>query len=85
LHKPGRAVKIIYTHHAQQRMAQRQIDPVQVIETLEAPDNVIPGDQHEQIAIKNYGNREVRVVFETSDDETVVIYTVMKPRLRSGE
>jgi hypothetical protein len=30
-------VKIIYTHHAQQRMAQRKIDPVQVTETLEAP------------------------------------------------
>ena len=78
-------MKIIYTHHAHQRMTQRKIDPAQVIETLEAPDNVIPGDQHEQIAIKNYGNREVRVVFEDVDDETVIVYTVMKPRVRNDE
>jgi hypothetical protein len=78
-------VKLIYTHHAQQRMAQRKIDPAQVTETLEAPDNVIPGDRHEQIAIKNYGNREVHVVFEHIDDDTVVVYTVMKPRVHSGE
>jgi hypothetical protein len=54
-----RAVQIIYTHHARQRMIQRQIEPEQVVETLETPDNMILGDQHEQIAIKNYGNREV--------------------------
>jgi hypothetical protein len=46
---------------------------------------VIPGDQHEQIAIKNYGNREVRVVFENVDDDTVLICTVMKPRVHSEE
>ncbi len=78
-------MKIIYTHHAQQRMAERKIDPAQVTETLESPDNVIPGDQREQIAIKIYGNREVRVVFENIDDETIVIYTVMKPRVHSEE
>lgn len=66
-------------------MAQRKIDPAQVTETLESPDNVIPGDQREQIAIKIYGNREVRVVFENIDHETVVIYTVMKPRVHSEE
>ena len=78
-------MKIIYTHHAQQRMAQRKIDLAQVTETLDAPDNVIPGDQHEQIAIKNYGNREVRVVFQSIDDDTVIVYTVMKPRVPSNE
>lgn len=78
-------MKIVYTHHAQQRVAQRKIDPAQVTETLESPDNVIPGDQHEQIAIKNYGNREVRVVFENIDDDTVLVYTVLKPRVHSAE
>jgi hypothetical protein len=78
-------MKIVYTHHAQQRMAQRKIDPAQVTETLESPDNVIPGDQREQIAIRNYGNREVRVVFEDIDDDTVLVYTVLKPRVHSAE
>lgn len=78
-------MQIVYTQHARQRMAQRQIAPEQVLETLETPDNVTPGDRHEQIAIKNYGNREVQVVFEELGDDTVVIYTVMKPRVHSGE
>ena len=78
-------MQIIYTHHARQRMIQRQIEPEQVAETLETPDSVILGDQHEQIAIKNYGNREVRVVFEDVGDDTVVVHTVMKPRAQGSE
>ncbi len=66
-------------------MIQRQIEPEQVAETLETPDSVILGDQHEQIAIKNYGNREVRVVFEDVGDDTVVVHTVMKPRAQGSE
>jgi hypothetical protein len=78
-------MRIIYTHHAHQRMAQRKIDPPQVAETLDSPDNVIPGDRHEQIAIKNYGSREVHVVFEEIEPDIVVIYTVMKPKVRLNE
>lgn len=63
-------------------MSQRKIEPAQVAETLEGPDSVIPGDGHEQTAIKNYGNREVRVVFEDVGDDTVVVHTVMKPRVQ---
>jgi hypothetical protein len=78
-------MKIIYTHHAKQRMAQRKIDPAQVVETLEFPDNVVDGDLHEQIAIKNYGNRELRVVFEEVEAGTVLIYTAIKTRVQSSE
>jgi hypothetical protein len=78
-------VQVVYTHHARQRMIQRQIEPEQVVETLETPDSVIPGDRHEQTAIKNYGNREVRVVFEEIGEDTVVVYTVMKPRAQGRE
>ncbi len=75
-------MQIIYTRHARQRMKQRKIDPEQVEKTLELPDEIIPGDNGEEIAIKQYGNREVRVVYEQTGSNTVVIYTVMKPRVR---
>lgn len=73
---------IIYTRHARQRMKQRKVDPEQVEETLEMPDEIMPGDNGEEIAIKRYGSREVRVVYEETSTDTVVIYTVMKPRVR---
>jgi hypothetical protein len=78
-------MRIIYTHHAQQRMTQRSIDPQQVAETLDSPDNVMSGDRREQIAIKNYGNREVQVVFEEIEPDTMLVYTVMKPKVRPNE
>lgn len=50
-------------------------------ETLEYPDEVIPGDGREQIAVRNYGNREVRVVFEEIEAGVLLIYTVMRPKV----
>jgi hypothetical protein len=63
-------------------MKQRNVDPNQVEETLEFPDEIMPGDNGEEIAIKQYGNREVRVVYEQTGAETIVIYTVMKPKVK---
>ncbi len=73
-------MKIIYTRHARQRMKQRGIKPEQVEETLHTPDDVLAGDYQEEIAIKNYGNREVRVVYEETASGVFVIYTAIKPR-----
>ena len=70
-------MRIIYTRHARQRTRQRKISQEQVEETLEVPDDILPGDNGEEIAIKRYENREMRVVYE----DTVVIYTVIKPRI----
>ncbi len=75
-------MRVIYTRYARQRMKQRKVEPEQVEETLEMPDEIRPGDNGEEIAIKQYGNREVRVVYEETDADTVVIYTVMNPRVR---
>jgi hypothetical protein len=63
-------------------MAQRKIRQEQVVETIETPDEILPGDNGEEIAIRGYGNREIRVVYEEMDDDTVVVYTVMRPRVR---
>jgi len=76
-------MRITYTHHARQRMIQRKVSAEQVVETLESPDEVILGDGGEEIAIKRFGAREVRVVYQEVDAESLVIYTVMRPRVHT--
>ncbi|MCX7853284.1 MAG: DUF4258 domain-containing protein [Caldilineales bacterium] len=77
-------MRVTYTHHARQRMIQRKVSAEQVIETLESPDELIPGEAGEEIAIKRFGAREVRVVYKETETDSFVIYTVMKPRVRNG-
>jgi hypothetical protein len=45
---------------------------------LETPDDVLAGYQQEDIAVKRFGTREIRVVYEEMAHEIVVIYTVMQ-------
>lgn len=75
-------MRVIYTRHARQRMTQRRVTEEQVVETLESPDEILPGDYDEEIAIRGYGVREVRVVYKEIEPETYLIYTVMKPKVR---
>jgi hypothetical protein len=74
-------VRITYTRHARQRMIQRKVDAGQVAETLESPDELIPGESGEVIAVKRFGAREVRVVYTETDADGFLIYTVLKPRV----
>jgi len=71
-------VRIIYTQHARQRMKQRKVLEAEVVETLETPDDILAGYQQEDVAVKRFGTREIRVVYEKTSRETVVIYTVMQ-------
>ena len=75
-------MRITYTHHAQQRMIQRKVSAEQVAETLESPDDVILGDGGEEIAVKQFGVREVRLVYQELDADSFVIYTDVKIRTR---
>jgi len=61
-------------------MAQRNISEQQVRETIEWPDEVHPGDINEETAVRRYGAREIRVVYEETEPETYLIYTVIKAR-----
>ena len=61
-------------------MAQREISEAEVAETLEAPDDILQGDGQEEIAVKQFGAREVRVVYEETGSEVVVIITVMQEK-----
>ena len=74
-------MRVIFTHHARQRMRQRRISEAEVFETLGAPDDILPGDEHEDIAVRKFGAREILVVYEETGQGTVVIYTVMRRRI----
>lgn len=74
-------MRIIYTRHALQRMNQRGVTEAQVIDALEWPDEITSGDRNEELAIKRYGVRELRVVFEEIEPDTYLIYTVIKPKV----
>lgn len=77
-------MKIRYTRHARQRMAQRNIRDEQVIETLESPDEILQGDRLEMIAVRADGVREIRIVYEEADEDTIIIYTVIQSRIRQA-
>ena len=72
-------MRITFTHHAKLRMIQRKISADQVAETLESPDELIAGDSGEELAVKRFGVREVRVVYRETDDGSFLVYTVIKP------
>ncbi len=57
-------MKTVYTYHAKRRMVQRKVTPEQVEEVLAWPDDTLPGEWDEEIAIKRFGVREVKVVYE---------------------
>jgi hypothetical protein len=73
---------IIYTRHARQRMRQRKVTESQVEETLADPDEIETGDNSGDIAIRRYDGREVRVVYGELEDDTYVVYTVIKPKIQ---
>jgi hypothetical protein len=78
-------MRIIYTRHARQRMRQRKVSEEQVEETLAEPDEIEAGDNGGNMAIRRYGGREVRVVYSELEEDTYLIYTVIKPRIQKRQ
>ncbi len=75
-------MRIIFTRHAHQRMKKRKVTEKQVHETLSNPDEIESGDNGGDIAIRQYGQREVRVVYNEIEEDVYLIYTVIKPRVK---
>ena len=75
-------MRIIFTRHARQRMKKRKVTESQAHETLSNPDEIESGDNDEDIAIRQYGQREVRVVYNEIEEDVYLIYTVIKPRVK---
>lgn len=75
-------MQIIYTYHARQRMLQRKITEEQVKQVLDSPDEINHGDGGEEIAVKNFAARSVRVVYKETEDQAIVVYTVIASSLK---
>ncbi|MCC7353033.1 MAG: DUF4258 domain-containing protein [Anaerolineae bacterium] len=79
--------RIIYTYHARRRMTQRTVTEEQVEETLSEPD--IPylsgAEGEEEIAVRQYGSREIRVIFEEQKSGIIVVLTVIAKPLKHAD
>ena len=75
----GAVTKILYTHHALERIKQWEIPSESVTEALMFPEEVIVGHRGRFIAHKRYGNHLIRAVYEY-DATLPVVLTVYYPR-----
>ena len=72
-------MKIIYTAHAQQRMAEpdRSITTQEVEATVNEPDIRRPGRGEVRVADKRIGKRRVSIVYRQEGDSIIVITAVL--------
>lgn len=78
-------MRITYAEHARRRMATRGVTEADVRDTVASPDAIRPGTVGaEEIAVRHFGNRDVRVVFEELSPDHILVITVMKPKARSN-
>lgn len=68
--------RIVYTVHARQRMALRNITDEMVRQALEMPDEQRTGYQSRSLAYRRFPQGRVKVVYVEDQDQIVVI-TVM--------
>ncbi len=74
----GYSTRILYTHHALERIKQWGMLPETVTETLLFPEEVVVGHRGRFIAHKRYGNHIIRAVYEY-DATLPVLITVYFP------
>ncbi|MBI4043180.1 MAG: DUF4258 domain-containing protein [Candidatus Diapherotrites archaeon] len=67
--------RVIFSAHAIQRMTQRSIRIPQVIEAIDAPDQIRHTHQERKIAVKWVSNRKVHVVYK-EESVTIIVITV---------
>ena len=65
-------------------MDQRHVTEAEVQETLSDPDiPYFPGEEgDEEIAVKQFGDRQIKVIFEETKRDIIVIYTVIAKPLK---
>jgi hypothetical protein len=74
-------MQVRFTRHARQRMLRRRITEREVIDALEAPDELNDGDMGETIAVQRLLDDELRVVYQEVDDDSYLVITVLRGKL----
>jgi len=66
-------MNIVFTIHVKENILERRI-PFHIIqETLLNPDNLFDSKKGRKIAQKNYGNRDLRIVFKKTEKAYIVV------------
>jgi hypothetical protein len=83
---PEKEIKLLFTHHAMQRIKEWSIKREAVINTMLFPDEVLVGHRDRFIAQKIYGKHIVRCVYEYKNNIPVIImvYFPYKERYFEG-
>ena len=66
-------MRVVFTHHAKLRMADRGITEEMVVKTLAEPDETGRGYQSRELAYRIFPPGRVKVVYGVEDKDTVVI------------
>ena len=74
-----------YTRHARSRMRQHQISEESVISTLTEPDQLLPSIKSRYNALKQLGNRIIRVTFLEEAEHILVITVSPRRHFQGGE
>ena len=64
---------VVYTHHAKQRMLQRNITEKNIIQTVDEPDYTLTSFEERKIAVKCIGSKAVHVVYKSEKGNIIVI------------
>ena len=64
---------IVYTEYAEETIGDRKIGKKEIENSLLNPDEIVQGKKNRKIAHKLFGNKMLRVVFETEGKTYIVI------------
>jgi hypothetical protein len=64
---------IAYTNHARERMKHRGISESEVKEAIRRPYFTVPSKLGRFIAVKKYGDKYLKAIYEKSNDKITVI------------
>ena len=64
---------VVYTNHAEERLAERKIPKAVIENTLKNPDSVVAGTFGKKIAQKLIRNKLLRIIYEDTGDKYLVI------------
>ena len=66
-------MRLIYTNHAEENVAERNINKKIIEETLASPERIIDGRFGRKIAQKVVGNKLLRVIYESKSNTYIII------------
>lgn len=77
-------MKVIFSEHALRKIEERDLDEIKIIETIKFPDYRESTRENRQLAEKNFGKLNLRVIF-CREDSFIIIITAYWHERRKNE